>query len=129
MEEETSLKYSEEFPHRCGDCGMYMKTTKCPNCSEDIGLKYDNEKLRWHLLPFDAVEKIVEIMTYGAKKYKPNNWKLVEPKRYIGALFRHLVAHLKGEEYDEESGYLHLAHMACNALFILWKQIHGEINE
>lgn len=30
------------------------------------GLKYDNGKLRWDLLPLDQVEKIVEVYTFGA---------------------------------------------------------------
>ncbi len=98
---------------------------KNPNIVEmDGGMKFDDDKLRWDLLPYDAVEKIVEIMTYGAKKYAPNNWQKVEAQRYYAALMRHLVAELKGEDYDQESGFLHLAHMACNALFLLWKKIN-----
>lgn len=92
---------------------------------EALGMKWDDEKLRWDLLPYDAVEKIVEIMTYGAKKYAPNNWQKVKAHRYYAALMRHLVAELKGEDNDQESGLLHLAHAACNILFLLWKKING----
>jgi len=38
---------------------------------------------------------------------------------------RHLVAEYKGEDYDIESGFLHLAHAACNILFLLWKKMKG----
>jgi len=92
---------------------------------KDEGMKHDDGKLMWDLLPLDAVEQIVEIMTYGAKKYAPNNWQKVRSNRYYAALMRHLVAEYKGEDYDIESGFLHLAHAACNILFLLWKKMNG----
>lgn len=64
-------------------------------------------------------------MTYGAEKYEPNNWQKVDKHRYYAAMMRHMVAELKGEDCDQESGLLHLAHMACNALFLLWKKINS----
>ena len=90
------------------------------------GMKFDGGKLSWDLLPYDAIEKVVEILTYGAKKYKPNNWQKVEVERYNAALMRHFTAHMKGEDYDEESGLLHLSHLCCNAVFLLWKKIHED---
>lgn len=90
------------------------------------GMKFDKEKPRWDLLPLDAVEKIVEIMTYGAVKYKPNNWQKVEAWRYKAALLRHLVAIYKGEVYDQESGLSHMAHVGCNVLFLIWKELHED---
>ena len=33
------------------------------------GIKWDENKLRWDLLPWDAIEKIVEIYSFGAAKY------------------------------------------------------------
>jgi hypothetical protein len=41
------------------------------------------------------------------------------PRRYTAALLRHLAAREQGEVCDPESGLLHAAHMACNAMFIL----------
>lgn len=91
------------------------------------GMKYDTKKAQWNLLPYDAVEEVVKIMTYGAAKYEPNNWKKVEPERYVAAMMRHLTAHMKGELLDDESGFLHAAHMACNALFILWLTLNKKV--
>ncbi len=92
--------------------------------AEKIGLKFDGEKHRWDLLPYDALEKVVEIMTYGANKYAPNNWQKVDTERYDAASMRHKVARLKGEQYDKESGFLHIAHEVCNVLFILWQEMN-----
>ena len=95
---------------------------------KDGGFKDDKQKIRWELLPMDAIEQIAVIMTHGAIKYEDDNWKKVEPERYVGALLRHLCAHLKGEVLDKDSGLLHLSHMCCNAVFLLWLEMHKNDN-
>ena len=85
------------------------------------GMKYDGEKPRWDLVPFGAVERIVDVLTYGAKKYAPNNWQKVEPvDRYFAAAMRHLSAYRQGEKIDPESGLPYLAHAACSLIFLIW---------
>lgn len=93
------------------------------------GMKYDSDKLRWDLLAWDAVEAIVDVYTYGAKKYADNNWKLVGKERYFSALCRHLIAHQTGEKIDKESGRSHLAHVAWNAITLLWFEINDGNNK
>lgn len=89
------------------------------------GLKHDDEKPRMDLLPFDALEAVAQVLTFGAVKYSVDGWKKVEDaeRRYVAALLRHLVAAQRGEKLDAESGLSHAAHMATNALFILWFEI------
>ena len=89
------------------------------------GLKYDTDKPRMDLLPFEALEEVAKVLTFGAKKYADNSWQKVEnaERRYLAAMLRHLAASEKGEIYDAESGLTHAAHMATNALFILWFEI------
>lgn len=86
------------------------------------GKKFDSDKPRMDLLPFNAIEEVAKVLTYGLKKYgQENGWKRVENAlpRYEAALLRHYAAYKQGESHDSESGLLHLSHMACNALFIL----------
>jgi hypothetical protein len=87
-----------------------------------IGMKFDGEKPEWHLLNFEDLEEVVEILTFGAKKYAPNNYKLVEDpfNRYFSAAMRHLVAYKKGEQLDPESNRSHLSHCICNLLFLMY---------
>ena len=56
----------------------------------DLGIKYDGGKPDYSLLPFNALEEVVRVLTYGAAKYSRDNWKLVEPhkERYVAAALR-----------------------------------------
>ena|SRR5690554_920511 len=88
------------------------------------GLKYDGGKPRWVLLMqgcHAALLRVVEMLTFGAKKYRAHSWQEVEngQERYRDALYRHMNAYESGELTDPESGLPHLAHVATNALFML----------
>ena len=84
------------------------------------GIKYDKDKLRYDLLPIEALDEVVAVLTFGAKKYNDNNWrKGFRWSRVIAALLRHITAFMKGENLDPESGKHHLAHAICCALFLL----------
>ena len=90
--------------------------------SEATGVKYDSGKLQWTLLPFRAINEVLEVLSFGAKKYAADNWKIVPEARtrYVDAAFRHLTDwHLK-EKLDGETGKSHLAHAICCLLFLLW---------
>lgn len=84
--------------------------------------KFDGGKPMWDLLPFDQVGDIVDVLTHGAEKYAPDQWKEVEDatNRYFSALMRHLVAWRGGERIDKDSGLKHLAHAGCCLLFMMW---------
>ncbi len=91
------------------------------------GLKYDDGKRDWSLLPWEAVEEIVRVLEFGAKKYKRESWKEVVPKeRYDRAALRHRIAYQQGETFDQESGVHHLAHEAVNCIFKIWEDLHNE---
>lgn len=83
--------------------------------------KHDKGKPRLDLVPPSLIEAVGIIRTYGNSKYKDSdNWKNVEPYRYRAALMRHLVEYLKNPtSVDDESGYPHLWHMACNIAFLV----------
>ncbi len=85
------------------------------------GRKYDTGKPDYTLLPWDAVEQIVKVLDFGARKYARDNWKHVADgeTRYLAAAFRHMAAHNRGEKNDPETGISHLAHAGCCVLFLL----------
>ena len=105
-------KYGEKYICPCS-------TEKSEIQQEHNGLKADAEKDQWNLLPLAPIEQVVKVLTYGANKYAPENWRNVESERYVAALFRHIVAWRKGEKFDEETSLHHLAHAICNLIFLM----------
>lgn len=95
-----------------------------------IGEKRDAGKLRWSLLPFDALREVVRVLMKGAEKYAPGNWQYVEcaRDRYFDAAMRHLSAWYEGERNDPEWGLHHLAHCCCCVLFLLALSLRGKID-
>lgn len=86
------------------------------NKPEHKGLRYNKGKLKYDLVDPWAHEKLVEVFTLGAQKYEPNNWrKGMSWVTTVASLKRHLAAWEKGEDYDEETGLLHMAHVMWNA--------------
>lgn len=98
----------------------YSATVK-PFKSPDEGLKYDDGKLQYSLFPSNVLAEIVKVLTYGARKYAPENWRKVANgnQRYLDALYRHVEAWRAGEWLDPESKLPHLAHAACCVIFLL----------
>ena len=85
------------------------------------GVKHDAGKTRPSLLPWSALQPVIDVLEFGAKKYSAGGWKKVSPERYREALLRHAMAYAEDPEgADADSGLPHLAHLACNALFLLW---------
>ena len=117
------------IPSVCKACGSAVHTLKdglCSSCAityatdTGLGLKFDNDKLLYSLIPPETTKALAEVLTFGAKKYAPGNWAKVEngEERYLNALFRHLEAYRSGEDLDPESIFSHLAHCMCNIAFI-----------
>lgn len=85
------------------------------------GIKHDLGKPEFNLIPPRAELAMASVLTFGAAKYAPDNWKLVDnaETRYLAAAMRHLNAYRAGEVYDRESGLQHLAHaLTCLAFLI-----------
>lgn len=84
------------------------------------GMKYDQDKPMYNLLPPNAIDDMAKVMTFGANKYAPNSWQRVDNglERYRAALLRHTFAIQRGELIDPESGLHHSAHVMCCAAFI-----------
>jgi hypothetical protein len=88
-------------------------------------------KNMWSLLPLEAIELSVEAFTYGAKKYKPDNWREYTSNVFIDAMGRHMLKIYQGEECDEESGLSHLGHYLADCMMYVglkMKEIEEEKN-
>lgn len=93
-------------------------TGRAPN---EPGAKLDAGKVRVGLVVGGfarALHEVSRVGTYGARKYTDNGWKSVPDgaSRYTDAMYRHLFAEACGEKSDPDTGILHAAHAAWNAL-------------
>lgn len=114
-------KLREDGSQKAIDCLMIIDKVN----QESVKNDRKDDRLRWDLLPLNLIEMVVKVFHFGAKKYGENRWQNLPDayNRYKGAMLRHIVAHEKGEVLDPESGLPHLAHMAWNALAILFVEI------
>lgn len=65
-----------------------------------------------------ACVAVATVSTIGAKKYSWKGWESVPDgiNRYGDALARHMLKEGMGEQCDSDTGELHAAHAAWNAL-------------
>lgn len=111
---------------------MFVTHQPCKNCRGALELhnvayevveqfmKFDSTKPRMALVPASLNESCARALTYGAKKYKVNNWRKTESiEQYISALQRHFDAWREGEDIDKDSGLNHLDNVAANLSFLI----------
>ena len=109
----------------------YNPEVEACSTQQHPGVKYDDAKLNWSLLPWKEVEDAVEVLQFGATKYSPDNWKRVPNRldRYFSAMMRHTTAWVNGERNDQETGKSHLAHALCCLLFLMWSDKNREVSD
>ena len=100
---------------------MSKDAIKASQTATEGGRKFDGGKIRYGLLPPLALKATADVLTFGAEKYEPDNWRRVPegPRRYFDAAQRHLWAYKTGEVNDPETGVSHLAHALCCIMFML----------
>lgn len=111
---------------------MFVTHPPCDKCKNELYshnidyyvvnnfMKWDMYKLKYSLIPPSAMKALAQVLTYGARKYKPNNWREVDDiSVYWDALYRHLEAYRAGDKVDDESGFSHLAHAITNLAFLI----------
>lgn len=93
-----------------------------PPSKPDGAVKYDNGKapiFKGGLGYFPkAIAAISTVSSFGAIKYAWAGWRHVDDgiNRYTDAMVRHLAAEAEGQTVDSDSGLMHAAHCAWNAL-------------
>lgn len=85
-------------------------------------VKADYGKAKLSLVPSSIIWDIAAIREYGNNKYPdggPDNWRQVDVTRYRDAAYRHFLLYIDDPHgVDEESGFPHLWHLACNVAFL-----------
>jgi hypothetical protein len=87
------------------------------------GARRSDRKPRFDLIPFEFLASVAEVLTRGARKYGPYNWKRGHKYFFLDA-WNHAFVHLqKFKEGDKRED--HLAHLACNVAFMVWAVKNG----
>lgn len=83
------------------------------------GLRFDEGKARFDLLPPEAIEELARHYGKGAVKYVDRNWeKGMSWGRCFASMMRHAWAFWRGEDFDPENGTHHMVAVAWNAIAI-----------
>ena len=120
-----SIEWEQTYDSRpdCSDVS-YMNSEKDPNgiSAGQPGAKLDAGKtpvFQGMLTYFPrALTMVAEVSKIGANKYSWKGWESVPDgiNRYGDALVRHLIAEATEGNYDKDTGMLHAAQTAWNAL-------------
>ena len=116
LEDTTTEVTTEEAPEPSGEA---QEPTEAIKGLVGNAVRADVGKLRYDLIPPLPMEQMAQALTFGSQKYTDNNWlNGMGYSRIYAALMRHLQAWWSGEDIDPESGLPHLAHAACNVMFL-----------
>lgn len=86
---------------------------------ETGGVKYDQGKLRYDLIPPEVMDSLARVLKFGAEKYADRNWeKGMDWMRIYRAAQGHLLDWQRGE-VDPDTGFSHLDHAVCNLAFLV----------
>lgn len=111
-----------------------QETAKQVGTNPEIGVKYNEGKIQYSLIPPYALQEVARNLTIGATKYKKFNWMFVPNarERYLDALMRHLESYRRGVKYDPESSVpdMHeLSAVIANAMFLLEFDLNPNLEE
>lgn len=88
-------------------------------------MRFDENKMRFDLIPIEALIELARVYSIGAIKYEDDNWrKGMKWSRCIGSLERHMLLWRAGVAIDEDTKCHHLAMVAWNALTLLVYEIN-----
>jgi hypothetical protein len=95
------------------------------------GVKFDQGKARYDLIPPEVEEAIAQVLSFGAAKYGDRNWEAgMDWGRVYAAMRRHMGAWWRRlEDNDPESGMPHLWHAAACIAFLVAFEARGEGND
>ena len=125
---------------KCSNCGKPMDVEElnagmCMECllmaqakeeiKQEEGIKYDQGKLRYDLVPVELPTLDAAVYTFGATKYDDWNWANgIAYSRVLSAAMRHIKAWEGGETFDPETNLPHLAHARWNLGTLLYFDLY-----
>jgi hypothetical protein len=104
---------------------LELVTTKTV-AADGGGLRYNNGKARFDLVPPEFELAVAEHYRRGGMKYLPRNWERgMSWMACAASLRRHYNAWMLGEDYDPETGSHHMIGVAWNAIALFVYFVRG----
>lgn len=101
----------------------YLENKKVSSPATEA-MRFSEDKMRFDLLPIEALVELTRVYQMGALKYDDDNWrKGMSWRKVYRPIFSHLFKWLSGEAVDKETGCHHLAMVAWNALTLVVYEI------
>lgn len=102
-----------------------------PEAKNGTAIKSDNGKPPISLIPAEYIEGTAAVFGFGGKKYGNNNFrKGLAHSRCLDAALRHILAILRGEQLDPESGLPHVFHASASLAMYDYMRLHyPELND
>lgn len=119
MKKNKIMRENKNLNHDSVNFINALNKSKAEKSDKGDAVRLNQGKLRYDLVNPQAHEDMVQVLTDGAEKYNSRNWeKGFSWTSVLASLKRHISAFERGEDYDPESGRLHLSHAACNVHFL-----------
>lgn len=68
----------------------------------------------YHLVDAVAMQELARVMAEGARRYAPDNWRLITIEDHLNHMMMHVYAYLAGDTQDD-----HLEHVLTRAMFVV----------
>lgn len=94
-----------------------------PISTNEQGGSQSQLNVRFDLIDAKAMFRLAAILDYGAKKYTPNNWRLIPIDDHLNHALTHIFGYLAGDTQDD-----HLGHAFCRLMFALGVTKDGDSN-
>jgi hypothetical protein len=85
------------------------------------GVKFDEGKARFDLLPPEPLEALAALYAYGAQKYADRNWeKGMSWGRVFAAMMRHAWKFWRGQDYDDDPRWAEMGVKVHHLTAVAW---------
>lgn len=106
--------------------GPELPAESAESFADGKGLRYAEGKLRWDLIPPEAMFELAFLYQNGANKYAERNWERgMSWMTCFRAILSHSFKWLMGAEYDEEMKVHHMTCVAWNAMALVTYAYRG----
>lgn len=114
------MSNNEQVGGLTSDGVLYAKPPEQPK----EAMRFTDDKMRFDLLPIEALVELTRVYDSGALKYNDNNWRNgMKWSQVYRPIFSHFFKWMLGQTVDKETGCHHLMMVAWNCMTLFVYQL------